>query len=71
MCLLFLFKHLNNRKMKKFTSTLAVLLLLFVTISCSPTTDINNEETEQSLIDPEKICPPNDRNCNGIPDNNE
>lgn len=62
-----------------------VLLALFsvvVLTSCEdltekivPTKDEIEEKTSARMdnlpIDPEKDCPQNDRNCNGIPDNKE
>lgn len=45
--------------------TLLVLALVFV--SCTPET-FNNETI---ATDKDKICPPHDRNCNGIPDIDE
>ncbi|TDQ27689.1 hypothetical protein [Tenacibaculum caenipelagi] len=34
---------------------------------------LSSIQTEEiaKLIDPEKECPPNDRNCNGVPDDQE
>ena len=45
---------------------LALMLVGFV-FSCTPENQIQNEQQ----IDKDKFCPPNDRNCNGIPDNEE
>lgn len=53
--------------MKKFTLVLAVLFAIVFT-SCTPEA-IQENETQQ--IDPKKDCPPNDRDCNGIPDDQE
>lgn len=44
-------------------------LLVLGAIACTPTS-IN--ENDQSIDpDPDEQCPPNDRNCNGIPDDQE
>jgi hypothetical protein len=40
-----------------------ILALLALVLSCTPTTDLNNEETAS--------CPAPDTNCNGIPDHEE
>ncbi|MEP0266609.1 hypothetical protein [Dokdonia sp.] len=37
--------------------------------SCEP--EISNEEQQELATDPNENCPPNDTNCNGIPDNQE
>lgn len=39
--------------------------------SCTPEALTEDESTEIQSIDKPKICPPNDRNCNGIPDSQE
>ena len=61
--------------MKRLFSVLAFTLLfggLFM--SCEPE-GINEatklEKKELQSIDPDEECPPNDRNCNGIPDDEE
>lgn len=47
------------------------LLLFFAFIalfaSCTPET----VRADEQLTDKDKNCPPNDTNCNGIPDNQE
>ncbi|MEZ4857214.1 MAG: hypothetical protein R2781_00200 [Flavobacteriaceae bacterium] len=53
--------------MKHFKSIVAIASLLFVVASCTPESQNENEYQ----IDKDKNCPPNDRNCNGIPDNQE
>jgi hypothetical protein len=45
----------------------ALLMLASVTISCTPENQISDEQA----IDKHKVCPPSDRNCNGIPDHLE
>ncbi|MEP0388085.1 hypothetical protein [Dokdonia sp.] len=56
--------------MKKFiiTSVLALFTMSMIT-SCEP--EISNEEQQELATDPNENCPPNDTNCNGIPDNQE
>lgn len=60
--------------MKKVIFTIAFMLLAFnVVTSCSPE-EINDDTetaTELQAIELNKDCPPNDRNCNGIPDDKE
>ena len=55
---------------------IAVVLLSVVFLSSCTDSDLKdleqrNETELQMSIDPEKDCPPNDRNCNGIPDDEE
>ena len=51
---------------------LFVVLLIASATGYVVTTNANNEsETSTENIDPDKDCPPNDRNCNGIPDHLE
>ncbi|WP_410005631.1 hypothetical protein [Aequorivita nionensis] len=45
----------------------AFLMLASVAISCTPENQISDEQQ----IDKHKVCPPGDRNCNGILDNQE
>jgi hypothetical protein len=45
----------------------AFLMLASVAISCTPENQISDEQQ----IDKRKVCPPSDRNCNGIPDHLE
>lgn len=55
--------------MKKVLLVFAMLVFsagMFV--SCTP--DAVNDDTELAT-DPNEECPPNDRNCNGIPDDQE
>lgn len=50
---------------------LLAFMLLFATnafVSCTP--EELNENTE-TATEPDKQCPPNDRDCNGIPDDQE
>ena len=47
---------------------LALLFVVLLFAACTPT-QLEDENPQQ--IDKDKICPPNDRNCNGIPDNEE
>lgn len=49
----------------------ALLIVGFIfTVACTPENLAKNEiYTEE--IDPNKECPPTDRNCNGIPDDEE
>ncbi|WP_272152150.1 hypothetical protein [Tenacibaculum aiptasiae] len=56
---------------------LAMLNVFFIT-SCTDSVEENlQNETQfkqtnpEKAIDPEKECPPNDRNCNGVPDDQE
>lgn len=39
-------------------------------ISCTPESQVNVNH-EEFQTDPNKNCPPNDTNCNGIPDDQE
>ena len=63
--------------MKKVVIILGMVFTMGLLSSCTDTTldDIENKEKQQTenanLIDPEKDCPQNDRNCNGIPDDQE
>jgi uncharacterized lipoprotein NlpE involved in copper resistance len=54
--------------MKKVIFT--ALAAVFIITACS-----NDQTTQDELykegIEKENACPPNDRNCNGIPDNEE
>jgi len=45
----------------------AFLMLAGIAMSCTPENQISDEQA----IDKSKICPPADRNCNGILDNKE
>ncbi|AFL81865.1 hypothetical protein Aeqsu_2405 [Aequorivita sublithincola DSM 14238] len=45
----------------------AFLMLASVIISCTPENQISDEQQ----IDKHKVCPPGDRNCNGVLDNQE
>lgn len=57
--------------MKKLTSVIAVIVLLIsLCVSCTPN-NLTEDEQQSILIDPEKDCPPNDKNCNGVPDDEE
>ncbi len=52
---------------------LAAFLVAFET-SCTPETtseELENNGIEVQATDKDKNCAPNDRNCNGIPDNQE
>lgn len=46
---------------------LLLICALGFLISCTP----ENFTNEDYATDKTKICPPSDRNCNGIPDNEE
>ncbi len=46
---------------------IALLMLGSVAFSCTPENQISDEQA----IDKVKVCPPSDRNCNGIPDHLE
>lgn len=49
-----------------------LMMLLFassVIVSC--TADEIDQDERIEATDKEENCPPNDRNCNGIPDNEE
>jgi len=53
--------------MKKF-----LLILALATFSVAPFTSCTPETLQDEYqTDKDKICPPNDRNCNGIPDDQE
>lgn len=67
--------------MKKVFLLMAMFMVVVLT-SCTDSSEENlPNETEtqklskseniEALIDPEKDCPPNDRNCNGVPDDEE
>ena len=64
--------------MKKVLNVLSLgLFLSGLIFSCSPD-EIQKPVTEalelnhdQQATDKEENCPPNDRNCNGVPDNEE
>ncbi len=45
----------------------AFLMLATVAISCTPENQISDEQA----IEKPKVCPPGDRNCNGILDSEE
>ncbi len=45
----------------------AFLMLAGVAVSCTPENQISDEQA----IEKPKVCPPSDRNCNGIPDHME
>ncbi|HPE82308.1 MAG TPA: hypothetical protein PLV43_01185 [Aequorivita sp.] len=45
----------------------AFLMLASIAISCTPESQISDEQQ----IEKHKVCPPGDRNCNGILDNQE
>jgi hypothetical protein len=48
---------------------IGVFALALGSVSCEP--EQSKEELEELAIDKDKNCPPSDRNCNGIPDNQE
>ncbi len=57
--------------MKKVFYTLALTVFtLTVFTSCEPETD-KTELADEFATDPNENCPPNDTNCNGVPDNQE
>ena len=45
----------------------ALVMLAGLAVSCTPENQISDEQQ----IDKVKVCPPGDRNCNGILDNRE
>lgn len=49
---------------------LFMCVLAFVT-SCTPEILNDDATTSDTFTEPEKVCPPSDRNCNGIPDSQE
>lgn len=49
---------------------LLICVLAFFT-SCTPEVLNDDTTTSEVLTDPIKVCPPSDRNCNGIPDSQE
>ncbi len=53
--------------MKKLRLMLAAIVVTAAFASCTPENTINNEYQ----TDKDKVCPPNDQNCNGIPDDEE
>lgn len=53
--------------MKKVLLFLTVCLALFV-VSCTEQ-EISSDNVQLKDTDPEENCPPNDANCDGIPDN--
>lgn len=58
--------------MKKVLFTITAIIA-FSTFSCTPNSIAEEDEANTTIqsIDKDKICPPNDRNCNGIPDSQE
>ena len=48
---------------------LLLLAIVSFTFSCTPENLENENSTQQ--IDKTKVCPPTDKNCNGIPDIDE
>ena len=62
--------------MKKVVIILGMVFTMGLLSSCTDTTleDIEKNEkqtTSEFAIDPSEACPPTDRNCNGIPDDQE
>lgn len=56
--------------MKKVFLLFAVLFVLSFA-SCTDNISDYEEQLQEIAIEPEKDCPENDRNCNGIPDDQE
>jgi hypothetical protein len=60
--------------MKKAALSILVLLATVVFVGCTDDSDDEiflQDETSMEFIDPAKDCPELDRNCNGIPDDEE
>ena len=62
--------------MKKVVLIIGVVFTLAMLTSCTDNSleqiERNEKQTVSELaIDPSEACPPNDRNCNGIPDDQE
>ncbi|CAL2101224.1 conserved exported protein of unknown function [Tenacibaculum sp. 190130A14a] len=61
--------------MKKVLVVLVMFFGIAILTSCTDNTEkiAKNEEKIEHFgkIDPIKDCPPNDRNCNGVPDDEE
>ena len=56
--------------MRKFYAILALGIFFAAgTVSCTP--EKLEEESELYQTDKPQVCPPHDRNCNGIPDDQE
>ncbi|MEL6812037.1 MAG: hypothetical protein AAFP76_11935 [Bacteroidota bacterium] len=53
--------------MKKFKLVIACLTIFAAVYSCTP----EDQQRDEFQIDKREVCPPNDENCNGIPDNEE
>jgi hypothetical protein len=50
-------------KLKFIIATIAVSTFL---VNCTPENQLNEYQTDKT-----EVCPPNDKNCNGIPDDEE
>lgn len=50
-------------KLKFFIAAFAITVLL---VNCTPENQLNEYQTEKT-----EVCPPTDKNCNGIPDEDE
>ncbi len=57
--------------MKNLFIAFLMLTLVSITFTSCTTEPVTEDENITAIIDPEKDCPPNDRNCNGIPDDEE
>ncbi|WP_452599550.1 hypothetical protein [Pontimicrobium sp. MEBiC01747] len=57
--------------MKNLFIAFSMLTLVSITFTSCTTEPVTEDENITAIIDPEKECPPNDRNCNGIPDDEE
>ena len=55
--------------MKKVLLAFLLLFALSFSVTSCEAETIDDEQIQQT--DPEENCPPNDTNCNGIPDNQE
>lgn len=60
--------NLNLNKMKKLVFIFAVMAFSLGSFSCTP--EEMNDDTELAT-DPDKECPEWDRNCDGIPDDQQ
>tara|TARA_B000000460_G_scaffold185909_1_gene133646 strand:- start:51 stop:212 length:162 start_codon:yes stop_codon:yes gene_type:complete len=53
--------------MKHFKAIFAAASILLLLASCTP----ESQNFDEYQTDKHKNCPPNDTNCNGVPDNQE
>lgn len=57
--------------MKKFYLLAIAMLISSATIVSCTAEELETQNNEEYQTDPNKNCPPNDTNCNGIPDDEE